>query len=123
MVIALPRRLSGSALPRLNKRIEFRVALIAALALFFAQLGAMTHAYSHLSEKPPVSSQQGNLGIHDFCKDCLNFAPLLSAAGAPGLLPFALPQACRVAPQAQITCLVDLKFLLAFRSRAPPVSP
>jgi hypothetical protein len=123
MVIAFPSRLSGSALPRLNKRIEFRVALIAALALFFAQLGAMAHAYSHNPEKPPVSSQQGNLGIHDFCKDCLNFAPLLSAAGAPALLPFALPQACRVAPQAQITCLVDLKFLLAFRSRAPPFSP
>ena len=123
MVIRSLSQLSGSVLPRLNKRIEFRVALIAALALFFAQLGAMAHAYSHTPEKPPVSSQQGNLGIHDFCKDCLNFAPLLSAAGAPAILPFALPQACSVAPQAQITCLVDLKFLLAFRSRAPPVSP
>jgi hypothetical protein len=110
-------------LPRLNKRLEFRVALVAALALFFAQLGAMAHAYTHTPEKPPVSSQQGNSGIHDFCKDCLNFAPLLSAAGAPAALPFALPQACRAAPQAQITCLVDLKFLLAFRSRAPPASP
>jgi hypothetical protein len=96
---------------------------MAALALIFAQLGAMTHAYSHVPEKPPVSSQQTNLGIHDFCKDCLNFAPLLSAAGAPAALPFALPQACSPAPQAQITCLVDLKFLLAFRSRAPPVTP
>jgi hypothetical protein len=123
MVIAFAPCQSGSALPRLNKRLEFRVALIAALALFFAQLGAMAHSYSHTPEKPPVSSQQGNQGLHDFCKDCLNFAPLLSAAGAPALLPFALPQVCRVAPQAQITCLVDLKFLLAFRSRAPPVSP
>jgi hypothetical protein len=123
MVIAFAPCQSGSALPRLNKRLEFRVALIAALALFFAQIGAMAHAYSHTPEKPPVSSQQGNQGIHDFCKDCLNFAPLLSAAGAPALLPFALPQVCRAAPQAQITCLVDLKFLLAFRSRAPPVSP
>jgi hypothetical protein len=95
---------------------------MAALALIFAQLGAMTHAYSHTPEKPPLSSQT-NLGIHDFCKDCLNFAPLLSAAGAPASLPFALPQACSPAPQAQITCLVDLKFLLAFRSRAPPVTP
>ena len=110
-------------MPRLNKRIEFRVALIAALALFFAQLGAMAHAYSHAPEKPPVSSQQANQDIHDFCKDCLNFAPLLSAAGAPAALPFALPQACSVAPQARIARLVDLKFRLAFRSRAPPVSP
>ncbi len=110
-------------LPRLKPRLEFRVALIAALALMFAQLGAMAHAYSHVPEKPQVASQHGNQGVHDVCKDCLNFAPLLSAAGAPAALPFALPQACRAAPQAQITCLVDLKFLLAFRSRAPPVSP
>src|ERR1700722_6403793 len=108
MVIGSPTQLSGSALPRLNKHLEFRVALIAALALFFAQLGAMAHAYSHSPEKPPVSSQQGTSGVHDFCKDCLNFAPLLSAAGVPVSLPFAVPQACRVAPQAQITCLVDL---------------
>ena len=110
-------------MPRLKHRLEFRVALIAALALIFAQLGAMAHAYSHVPEKPPVSSQQGNQGIHDFCKDCLNFAPLLSAAGAPAALPFALPQGCSIAPQAQISCLIDLKFRLAFRSRAPPVSP
>jgi hypothetical protein len=108
---------------RRTHRLEFRVALIAALALIFAQLGAMAHAYSHTPEKPPVSSQRANLGIHDFCKDCLNFAPLLSAAAAPASLPFALPQACSRAPQAQVTCLVDLKFLFAFRSRAPPVSP
>jgi hypothetical protein len=110
-------------LPRRTHRLEFRVALIAALALICAQLGAMTHAYSHAPEKPPLSSQHANLGIHDFCKDCLNFAPLLSAAGAPASLPFALPQVCSLAPQAQITCLVDLEFLLAFRSRAPPVTP
>lgn len=107
----------------MKHRLEFRVALIAALALIFAQMGAMAHAYSHVPDKPPVSSQPANQDTHDFCKDCLNFAPLLSAAGAPTALPFALPQACSVAPQAQITCLVDLKFLLAFRSRAPPVSP
>jgi hypothetical protein len=108
---------------RRTHRLEFRVALIAALALIFAQLGAMTHAYSHTPEKSLVASQQANPGIHDFCKDCLNFAPLLSAAGAPVPLPLALAQACSVAPQAQITCLVNLKFLLAFRSRAPPVTP
>lgn len=119
----MPSRLPGSALPRLNRRLEFRVALIAALALFFAQLGAMAHAYSHTPEKPPVASQQANQDIHDFCKDCLNFAPLLSAAGAPAALPFVLPQACSLAPQAQITRLVELKFRLAFRSRAPPVTP
>lgn len=108
---------------RLSRSQEFRVALVAALALFFAQLGAMAHAYSHAPELASGTSQQTNLGIHDFCKDCLNFAPLLSAAGAPAALPFAVPQPCRSAPQAQISRLVDLKFRLGFRSRAPPVSP
>ena len=110
-------------LRRLRHRQEFRVALIAALALFFAQIGAMAHAYSHTAELGVSSSQRTNLGIHDYCKDCLNFAPLLSAAGVPAALPFAISQPCRSAPQARIACLVDLKFLLGFRSRAPPVSP
>jgi len=110
-------------LRRLNRAFEFRIALIAALALFFAQVGAMAHSYTHIPESGVSSSQQSNSGIHDFCKDCLNFAPLLSAAGAPAALPFAIPQPCRSAPQAQIARLAELKFLLGFRSRAPPVSP
>ena len=110
-------------MPHFKHRHGFHVALIAALALIFAQLGAMAHAYTHAPESTSVSSQQAKLGIHDLCKDCLNFAPLLSAAGAPAALPFALPQTCSLAPQAQIACLVELKFRLAFRSRAPPFTP
>jgi hypothetical protein len=109
-------------LRRLTARHEIRIALIAALALIFAQLGAMAHAYSHVLETTS-SASQSKLGIHDFCKDCLNFAPLLSAAGAPAALPFAVPQPCSIAPQAQIACLVEHKFRLAFRSRAPPATP
>ena len=109
-------------MPRFKHRHGFHVALIAALALICAQLGAMAHAYSHVPVTS-VSEQQAKLGIHDLCNDCLNFAPLLSAAGAPTALPFALPQACNLAPQAQIACLVELKSRLAFRSRAPPVTP
>ena len=112
----------GGCLRKLNHAQEFRIALIAALALFFAQMGAMAHAYTHAPELA-TSTSQTNAGIHDFCKDCLNFAPLLSAAGAPSALPFSIPQPCRSAPQAQISRLVDLKFRLGFRSRAPPVSP
>jgi hypothetical protein len=110
-------------LPHFKHRHGFHIALIAALALVFAQLGAMAHAYTHAPENTSVSSQQAKLGIHDLCKDCLNFAPLLSAAGAPTTLPFALPQTCSLAPQTQISCLVELKFRLAFRSRAPPFTP
>jgi hypothetical protein len=115
--------IKGIPLRRLSHAQDFRFALIAALALFFAQIGALAHAYSHTPELGVSSSQPTNSGIHDVCKDCLNFAPLLSAAGAPAALPFAIPLPCQSAPQAQIACLVDLKFLVGFRSRAPPVSP
>jgi hypothetical protein len=110
-------------LTRLKHRFGQRIALIAALALVIAQLGAMAHAYTHVPGTRSVASQQSTPGIHDTCNDCLNFAPLLSAAGAPTTLPFALPQGCCIAPPTQADSLVDLKFLLAFRSRAPPVTP
>jgi hypothetical protein len=108
---------------KLKLRLGPRIALIAALALVIAQLGAMAHAYTHVPETRSVSSQQPSLGIHDSCNDCLNFAPLLSAAGTPTALPLALPQAGCIAPQAHVDSLIDLKALLAFRSRAPPVRP
>jgi hypothetical protein len=106
----------------LKHRLQLRFALIAALALVIAQLGAMAHAYTHVPETRAVSAQQTSPGVHDFCSDCLNFAPLLAAAGAPAALPFALPQGCCVAPQAQCGSPPDRKPLLAFRSRAPPAT-
>jgi hypothetical protein len=107
----------------LTRRFELRFAVIAALALVLAQFGAMAHAYSHAPETSTVASQQVSPGVHDYCNDCLNFAPLLSAAGAPTALPFAVPQRCCIAPQAQLALLAELQSLLAFRSRAPPVTP
>jgi hypothetical protein len=106
----------------LKHRLKLRFALIAAMALVIAQLGAMAHAYTHVPETRAVSAQQTSPGVHDYCSDCLNFAPLLGAAGAPAVLPFALPQGCCVAPQSQRDSLLDRKPLLAFRSRAPPAT-
>jgi hypothetical protein len=106
----------------LKLRFRLRFAVIAAFALVIAQLGAMAHAYTHVPETRAVASAT-TPGVHDFCSDCLNFAPLLAAAGAPDALPFALPQGCCVAPSASRDTLLDLKFLLAFRSRAPPTAP
>jgi hypothetical protein len=107
---------------KLMNRLQIRWAAIAALALLIAQMGAMAHAYSHVPQARSVSAQQPIPG-HDFCGDCLNFAPLLAAAGAPTALPYVLPQGCHAAPAAPPYSLVDLKLLLAFRSRAPPVTP
>jgi len=108
----------------LKHRLKLRFAVIAALALVIAQLGAMAHAYTHVPQARAAAAQpqQTNPSVHDFCSDCLNFAPLLAAAGAPAALPFALPQGCCVAPQAQLHSPLDRKLLLAFRSRAPPVT-
>jgi hypothetical protein len=107
----------------LKHRLRLRFAVIAALALVIAQLGAMAHAYTHVPETRAVSAQQTTPSAHDFCNDCLNFAPLLAAAGAPAALPFVLPQALCLAPQSQLGARLDLEILLAFRSRAPPVTP
>lgn len=110
-------------MPRLKHRLQLRFAVIAALALVVAQLGAMAHAYTHVPQtRAAAQLQQTSPSVHDFCSDCLNFAPLLAAAGAPAALPFALPQGCCVAPQSQLDAPFDLKLLLAFRSRAPPAT-
>ncbi len=106
----------------LTHRLRIRWAAVAALALLIAQMGAMAHAYSHVPQTRSVSAQQP-IPSHDFCGDCLNFAPLLASAGAPTALPFVLPQGRHAAPPAPRYSLVDLKLLLAFRSRAPPVTP
>jgi hypothetical protein len=107
----------------LKHRLRFRSAVIAAFALVIAQLGAMAHAYTHVPETRAVSAQQKSTSIHDFCGDCLNFAPLLAAAGAPAALPFVIPQAVCLVPQSVLGARLDLEILLAFRSRAPPVTP
>jgi hypothetical protein len=106
----------------LKHRLRLRFAVIAALALVIAQLGAMAHAYTHVPQTRAAAAQQTSPSVHDFCSDCLNFAPLLAAAGAPAAQPFALPQGCCVAPLSQPDSLLDLKLLLAFRSRAPPAT-
>jgi hypothetical protein len=105
----------------LKHRLQLRFAVIAALALVIAQIGAMAHAYTHVPQTR-AAAQQTSPGVHDFCSDCLNFAPLLAAAGAPAALPFALPHGCCVAPRSQLDSPLDLKLLLAFRSRAPPAT-
>ena len=105
----------------LTRRLRIRWAVIAAAALLIAQWGAMAHAYSHGPQTRSVSAQQP-IPAHDYCADCLNFAPLLSAAGAPAVLPVVLPQALSATPPAPLASLIDFKFLLAFRSRAPPVT-
>jgi hypothetical protein len=106
-------------LSNLPRRFELRFVAITAIALLIAQLGAMAHAYSHVPDIRPAAALQSS-GAYDFCSDCLSFAPLLSAAGAPAALPRIAPPALSPRLQAEPRSLVDSRPRLAFRSRAPP---
>jgi hypothetical protein len=115
---------------------------MAVMALLIAQIGALSHAYSHdgyahetrsqgfghnaFAQDPfagAASIHSNGAGSHDPCGDCLAYAPLLSAAGATPPLPFALPQVRGAAVRAPARSLNDRSPLLAFRSRAPPSTP
>jgi hypothetical protein len=106
----------------LKRRFELRFAAIIAIAVLIAQLGAVAHAYAHVTDVQPTSTYQANTGSHDFCSDCLNFAPLLSAAGAPAVLPSIEPPGRSGGVHAECRSLVDRHLHLAFRSRAPPIA-
>jgi hypothetical protein len=105
-----------------SHRTQFRIAALVALALFIAQMGAMAHAYTHKPSTPETSAYQQSANSHEFCADCLNFAPLLSAAGTPALLPISLQHSQSAPPSAAPSSFLRHRTYLAFRSRAPPVT-
>ena len=111
----------GEALKQIPYTTPFALAVIAALVLVLAQLGAMKHAYSHVP-LAAAAVQDSNPAIHTICDDCLSFAPVLSAAGSPTVLAFVAPPARALALRAVIASLISHRLDLAFRSRAPPVS-
>jgi hypothetical protein len=111
---------SRTALKKLLHRFELRIAVMAAVALLIAQLGAMSHAYSHDAAVGAPSSLQTGASSNDLCNSCLAYAPLLAGAATPAALPFIAPQGRGLATRATAQSLVDLSLTLAFRSRAPP---
>lgn len=106
---------------KLLHRFELRIAVLAAFALLVAQLGAMSHAYSHDAAVGTTATHQ-SAAIHDLCNDCLGYAPLLAPGGASDSLPSLEPQGHGLATRHTATSLLDLSLTLAFRSRAPPTS-
>ncbi len=97
-------------------RFELRIAALAAVALLLAQLGAMSHAYSH----DVTAAHQSGASSHELCNDCLGYAPVLSSAGAVGAMPCLEAQTHGRVAQAASQPGGDLSLNLAFRSRAPP---
>ena len=103
---------------KLTQKASLRVALVTACAFLFAQYGALAHAYSHLHS---TSTSTYLLDAHGKqCADCLTFAPLLSAAGAPDSEPFIAPQSVNPAPAAAADSLIARRFSASYSSRAPP---
>jgi hypothetical protein len=100
-------------------RFELRIAAMAAIALLLAQLGAMSHAYSH----DMTAAHQSGASSHEPCNDCLGYAPVLLGAAAPGTLPRVEAQSHARTVQAASRSRVDRTLHLAFRSRAPPKTP
>jgi methionine-rich copper-binding protein CopC len=105
-----------------SHRREFRIAALVALALFIAQMGAIAHAYTHNPSTASTSAYQQIPNTHEFCSDCLNFAPLLAAAGTPAALSISLQVIQSAPPSAPPASFLDHRTYLAFRSRAPPVT-
>jgi hypothetical protein len=116
-VAAAPERIELRAFLH---RFELRLAVITALALLVAQLGATSHAYAHDVVARTSAALHGVPGAHNPCNDCLAYAPLLSAAGAPAALPRIGRQAPGTARSAVAESLAARAPSLAFRSRAPP---
>jgi hypothetical protein len=108
-------------------RLKFRAAAVVAFALFFAQVGAMVHAYSHSPGSTQTvsaerASGQESLKNHGFCGDCLNFAPLMASGGAVAVPALSIPLAQSMPAAAPPVSLLAHRTYLAFRSRAPPVT-
>jgi hypothetical protein len=110
------------ALRKFLHLFELRIAVTAALLLLVAQLGAMSHAYSHDAAVGSPPTHESGASSHNPCNDCLAYAPLLAVAGAASVLPFVEPQRHGAAARHHGESVADLSLSLAFRSRAPPDS-
>ena len=90
---------------------------VLSLALFFAQLGMVVHASSHLRADPHAAPTQGQL-----CGECLSFAPMQNMVGsAPTVVLAVKVPHDRVTDSGPVVSAPHRPFS-AFRSRAPPVS-
>lgn len=88
--------------------------MLLALALVFAQTGAVVHAYSHLrAPSEPVRSTQS-------CADCLAYSPLLTTAGATSHCFALMPVQPGASYRSPVAPVVGHSTSYAFHARAPP---
>jgi hypothetical protein len=73
----LPKRLDLAYMFAVTSKL--RIAKWLSVALLFAQLGAITHGYSHSLHSPTPHEQSGTRV--DLCAQCAAFGSVLSPAG------------------------------------------
>ena len=84
--------------------------------MLIGQLGATTHAYSHVADDP-----QGLPETTQGCRTCHSFAPLLGAVGGSLSVLLVAPGTVDIFVSASSALVPDNPHHPAFRSRAPPI--
>ena len=92
--------------------------MLLALALLFAQAGAVVHAYAHHRSSAELLNTP--VGSGEACQACCSFAPLLAAASGKHNSLHLLPSAAGTVCLAPATPLVALSPRHSFLSRGPP---
>jgi hypothetical protein len=90
---------------------------VLSLALFFAQLGMVVHASSHLNSDPHATPTQSLL-----CDECASFSPMQNMVGDAPAVALEFPVFHDAAFVDAAVGSVPLRAFSAFRSRAPPLS-
>ena len=110
---------------RLPLLLRASLAWVAALALLLpvAQLAAVAHGYTHLGPQTSPDGEHRSLPQLAHCDLCLTVAGL-DGSGLPlGATSFRLvPSSSGAAPSAIVPGLAPAPVLLAYLSRAPPLT-
>ena len=94
------------------------VLIFLALALLFAQAGALQHVYTHLQTTNQSSEQRDGSTP---CNECISQASLLASACAPTFAYAVVHAAAVVAPLAPRVATQAAPLNTGYCSRAPPL--
>lgn len=97
--------------------------LCLALLLPMAQVAASWHELSHLAQDSAASGQERSALHLGHCELCLNAAAVHAAGPLTSPLVWTGPAQHHVLPAAPVVAQASTPLLLAYRSRAPPVTP
>jgi hypothetical protein len=94
------------------------VLIFLALAMLFAQAGALQHVYTHLQTTNQSNEQRGNAAP---CNECVSQASLLASACAPTFAYAVVHAAVVLAPLSSKVAAQAAPLNTGYSSRAPPL--